>query len=88
MAKAPTEIRSLARSHSPAALRTLVGIMNKRNAPASARVAAANSILDRAWGKAELRLEAEHVVRYVADVPIVSDNTEQWQQQHAPPTIQ
>jgi hypothetical protein len=51
MAKAPTEIRSLARSHTEAAINTLVGIMNQPGAPEAARVSAANSILDRGWGK-------------------------------------
>jgi hypothetical protein len=51
MSKASTEIRSLARSHTEAALKTLVGIMNQTKAPHSARVAAANSLLDRGWGK-------------------------------------
>jgi len=52
MAKAPTEIRSLARSHTETALNVLVGIMNKETAPEASRVAAANSLLDRGWGKA------------------------------------
>lgn len=52
MAKAPTEIRSLARSHTEAALNTLVGIMNQSEAAPAARVQAANSLLDRGWGKA------------------------------------
>ena len=52
MAKTPTEIRSLARSHTEAALNCLAGIMNKDGAPEAARVAAANSLLDRGWGKA------------------------------------
>lgn len=52
MAKTPTEIKSLARSHTEAALNTLVGVMNQPEAPAAARVAAANSLLDRGWGKA------------------------------------
>jgi hypothetical protein len=51
VAKAPTEIRSLARSHTETALNTLVGIMNQDQAPHAARVAAANSLLDRGWGK-------------------------------------
>jgi hypothetical protein len=51
MAKAPTEIRSLARSHTETAINTLVGIMNKDSAPEASRVAAANSLLDRGWGK-------------------------------------
>jgi hypothetical protein len=52
MAKSLTEIRSAARSHTEAALNCLVGIMGQTDAPPSARVAAANSILDRGWGKA------------------------------------
>ena len=51
MAKAPTEIRSLARSHTEAAINCLAGIMNKTDAPEAARVSAANSLLDRGWGK-------------------------------------
>jgi hypothetical protein len=51
MAKTPTEIRSLARAHTESALNCLAGIMNKEGAPESARVAAANSLLDRGWGK-------------------------------------
>lgn len=30
----------------------------------------------------------EVIHRYVADVPAVAESTEQWQQQHAPQTIQ
>jgi len=51
MAKTPTEIRSLARGHTETALNVLAGIMNEREAPHAARVAAANSLLDRGWGK-------------------------------------
>ena len=52
MAKAIAEIRSLARGHTESAINCLAGIMNKVDAPESARVAAANSLLDRGWGKA------------------------------------
>jgi hypothetical protein len=52
VAKTPTEIKSLARAHTKAALTVLAAIMNKQDAPESARVAAANSLLDRGWGKA------------------------------------
>lgn len=53
MAKTPTDIRSLARSHTVKAMNVLVGIMTEPEAPPAARVAAANSLLDRGWGKAE-----------------------------------
>lgn len=56
MAKAPTEIRSLARSHTETAINCLVGIvMNSTSDPA--KVAAANSLLDRGWGKAAQPIE-------------------------------
>lgn len=51
MAKTPTDIRSLARGHTEAAINTLAGVMNQPDAPHAARVAAANSLLDRGWGK-------------------------------------
>jgi hypothetical protein len=52
MAKALTEIRSLARSHTRTAINVLVGIMRSKDATAAARVSAANAVLDRGWGKA------------------------------------
>lgn len=45
------DIVALSRSHTDAAVKTLVGIMNQPKAPAAARVSAANAILDRGWGK-------------------------------------
>lgn len=51
MAKAPTEIRSLARSYTESAIKTLAGIMQQPEAAETARVAAANALLDRGWGK-------------------------------------
>jgi hypothetical protein len=52
MAKAPTEIRSLARAHTESAIKVLAGIMNEVSAPHAARVSAAQALLDRGWGKA------------------------------------
>ncbi|WP_245471295.1 hypothetical protein [Bradyrhizobium genosp. SA-3] len=46
-----TEIKSLARTHTVHAVNTLLQIMRDKNAPAHARVSAANAILDRGWGK-------------------------------------
>ncbi|WP_063921291.1 hypothetical protein [Bradyrhizobium sp. DOA1] len=46
-----TEIKSLARTHTNVAIKTLVQIMRDKEAPAHARVLAANAILDRGWGK-------------------------------------
>ena len=49
--RAVTEIRSLARGHTRAALNMLVAVMRNAKASPPARVAAANAILDRGWGK-------------------------------------
>ena len=58
MPRTVTEIRSLARSHTRTALNVLVGVMRSKDATAAARVTAANSILDRGWGKATQPLES------------------------------
>jgi hypothetical protein len=52
MVRSITEIRSLARSHTRTALNVLVGVMRSKDATATAKVSAANAILDRGWGKA------------------------------------
>jgi hypothetical protein len=46
-----TEVKQAAREHTEAAIAALVGVVNNKEAPAAARVAAANAILDRGWGK-------------------------------------
>lgn len=50
MSKAPIDIRSLARNHTEAAINTLAGI-SSNGKQESARVAAAQALLDRGWGK-------------------------------------
>ena len=84
MAKAPTEIKSLARSHTETALTTLASIMNQPNAPPQARVAAAQALLDRGWGKATQFIESETTVRYVARVPAKVSTSTEWQKQQEP----
>lgn len=44
-------VRELARAHTDAAIRTLTEIHGDVSQPAPARVAAAQALLDRAWGK-------------------------------------
>lgn len=51
MAKAPTQIRSLARQHTERAIQVLAGIMDQPDCPPSARVQAAEALLSRGWGK-------------------------------------
>ena len=49
--KVVKEVRDLARKHTKDALQALVGIMDDTQAAPAARVAAANSLLDRGYGK-------------------------------------
>jgi isocitrate dehydrogenase len=58
MAKNLTDIRSMARNHTAKALSTLASIMNEKKANPAARVAAAQALLDRGWGKATQTIEA------------------------------
>src|SRR4249920_3614283 len=53
MPKAPLDLKSLARTHTDMAVRTLAGIAAQTKAAPAARVAAAQALLDRGWGKAE-----------------------------------
>jgi hypothetical protein len=57
MARSVTEIRPLARSHTRTALNVLVAVMRNTKATPPARIAAANAILDRGWGKAAQAIE-------------------------------
>ncbi len=59
MPRAVTEIRSLARSYTRTALNVLVGVMRSKDATHSARLAAANAILDRGWGRAPQSLDTD-----------------------------
>jgi hypothetical protein len=45
------DVQELARQQSPEAINTLVAIMQNEKAPPAARVAAANALLDRGYGK-------------------------------------
>jgi hypothetical protein len=47
-------VRELAREHTEEAIRTLAAIMQDGKEPAAARVRAAECLLDRGWGRAEM----------------------------------
>src|SRR5262249_850511 len=70
MAVAPTEIRTLARSYTKAAIKTLVGIMRQPKAPPAARVMAANALLDRGWGKAAQLVAVDGEIRQLVEVKL------------------
>jgi hypothetical protein len=57
--RAAAEIKALARKHSRAAVKVLAAIMNNEEGPATARVSAAQALLDRGWGKAAQPLAGE-----------------------------
>jgi hypothetical protein len=72
VAKAPLELRSLARTHTAMAVRTLALVARSPKAPPSARVAAAEALLSRGWGKpvqpvdtradTELKITIRHIM--------------------------
>lgn len=50
------DVQALAREHTGAAIATLAEIATDPKAPSAARVAAANALLDRAWGRSTTSL--------------------------------
>ena len=59
VAKAPIEIRSLARSHTELAIQTLAGVARCGESE-TARVMASCALLDRGWGKAPQAIAGEN----------------------------
>lgn len=85
MAKAPAEIKSLARAHTQSALNVLASIMNEPSAPHAARVTAAQALLDRGWGKAVQAVEVSgELTSKVIRSPIVAKTQEEWAVEHVP----
>ena len=66
--KGVAEVRAAARQHTAAAIATLAEIAASRKAPASARVSAAEALLDRGWGKAVQPVDVNDT-RPLAGVP-------------------
>ncbi len=61
MAKTPTDIRSLARSHTETMVEVLRCIANQKDAAPAARATAAIALLDRGWGKPEAFATVKHI---------------------------
>jgi hypothetical protein len=59
MPQTPSEFRIEARKHAHLVLKVLVGIVTSEAAATNSRVSAANTILDRAFGRPTLPLKAE-----------------------------
>ena len=58
--KTTASIREAAQQYTDEALKTLVEVMGDETAPPAARVAAANSLLDRGHGKPRQELDVDH----------------------------
>lgn len=58
--KTTASIREAAQQYTDEALKTLVDVMGDETAPPAARVAAANSLLDRGHGKPRQELDVDH----------------------------
>jgi hypothetical protein len=63
---------------SPAAIRRLIAIVNDEEAPYGAQIAAANAVLERAWGKAKQEIAVEDQGRSPESMLI-----EVWEGKHA-----
>jgi hypothetical protein len=69
------DIRSIARSHSRSMIAALVSVARQKTAQPGARVAAANSVLDRGWGKADqmhvvdgdIKVTIRHILEHLDD---------------------
>ena len=56
--QAKEDVREYCRAHSQVAVDALVDVVSSKKAPPSARVAAANALLDRGWGKPQVEITA------------------------------
>lgn len=83
--RAPTDIKSLARSYTKVAVDTLRGFMCNEETPASVRVDCAKYLLDRGWGRAAQAIEVTgQVTNKVIRAPELSDTNEEWVNTHVP----
>ena len=57
----PDDVKQLARGYTAEAIETLANVMRNDEAPAAARVTAASTILDRAWGKPPQHITTENL---------------------------
>jgi len=77
MPKAPVNVRTLARKYTEDAIEALAAIMTDEATAVASRIAAANSLLDRGWGRVPqpvsgddnnpLRVKLTQIVRTIVD---------------------
>ena len=79
--KVLTEVRDLAREHTVTAIDTLVSIMCNENAAATARITAAQAILDRSYGKPSqsMRIEEQRPMAVISGEPL---SEEEWERRY------
>ena len=77
--KVVAEVRELARKHTSKAVETLVSIMTNTKAEPAARVSAANSLLDRGYGKPPQHITGEGGPSYVVRLPEPCKTVEEWE---------
>lgn len=84
-------LTELARTHTKAAVETLVAIMQDPNEAGASRVTAANSILDRAWGKPMQMVlantEASPNALHLIAAQVISREIGEERANEGPPTI-
>ena len=78
------DIRELARAHTASAMNALVQIVEDENARPAARVTAANSLLDRGYGKPEAKIDANISRHAVIRAPEPCGSVEEWQAKYCP----
>src|SRR5215471_3141182 len=76
--KVVAEVKQLAREHTAEAIQTLASIMSNPKIAPAARVSAANSLLDRGYGKAPQHITGEGGPVYVARLPTPAPTAEAW----------
>ena len=57
-------VTALARVHTAQSIAVLVEVMSDARAPQAARVASAQALIDRGWGKAPFQVDVTHKVRF------------------------
>ena len=75
------EVRDLARAYTIEAIETLNSIMSDKKAPAAARIAAAQAILDRGYGKPSqyMNIEEQRPMAILSEEPM---SEEEWERQY------
>ena len=82
--KVVKDVQEMARLHTPEAIDILVIVMRNGESPPAARVAAANAIIDRGYGKPAQHYTGEVTTSYVAELPAVIQDHDEWQRLYAP----